>query len=187
MEEFDVSRISGARELFSRKGACCLRGVFEHRWIEMVRSGLEECSAKPSQLSKTWTSDAGGGQFFQDGFAWSRVEPLRKFVFESPAARLVAELMSSSSINLYMDHLLIREPMTNKETPWHHDTPYCFVDGDDFCTIWLPLDAVPLGQGLRLISGSHRWGKMFLPVEFASASAYAHAADTTDICEVVPD
>lgn len=182
----DLEQMAEARKQLDRQGACCVRGVFDLHWIEAVRAGLDQCLEKPSSLSKTWTAAQGGGQFFQDGFAWNRVDPLRKFVFESPAARLVADLMGSSRINLYMDHLLVREPMTDKPTPWHHDTPYCFVDGDDFCTVWFPLDPIPAGEGLKLVAGSHRWGKMFLPVEFGSATAYAHDADR-GAREVVPD
>lgn len=185
MTQLDMTDLSEARATLTRQGACCLRGVFEPHWLELVAAGIEQCAAAPSKLSKTWTGDGDQGRFFQDGFAWERFAPLRQFVFESPAARIAAELMGSKHVSLYMDHILVREPKTNKPTPWHHDTPYCFVDGADFCTIWLPLDPIPPGEGLKLVSGSHRWGKTFLPVEFGSQNAYATtgAADY----EYVPD
>jgi ectoine hydroxylase-related dioxygenase (phytanoyl-CoA dioxygenase family) len=187
MRETSNNQMSSARADLISKGACCLRGVFDRRWVEIVRSGIDECIDKPSPLSKTWSGNQGGGGFFQDVFAWRRVAPLRKFVFESPAARLAAELMGSSRINIYMDHLLVRDANTNKSTPWHHDTPYCFVDGDNFCAIWFPLDPIRQGEGIRLVSGSHRWGKMFLPVEFGSAELYPHDPTTGTTHDVMPD
>jgi ectoine hydroxylase-related dioxygenase (phytanoyl-CoA dioxygenase family) len=186
MKSFDSNAFAEARAEFSAKGACCLRGVFDLEWVELVRRGLDEAATRPSHLSKTWTGDQGQGQFFQDGFAWNRFEPLRNFIFESPAASVVARLMGSTRVGLYMDHILVREPNTNKTTPWHHDTPYCFVDGNDFCTIWFPLDPIAMGEGLKLVSGSHKWGKMFLPVEFGSTAAYAHEASERSY-ELVPD
>jgi ectoine hydroxylase-related dioxygenase (phytanoyl-CoA dioxygenase family) len=186
MKHVDQNHLSAARGEFTESGAICLRGVFDPRWIELVRVGVDECAANPSALSKTWTGDTSG-RFFQDGFAWNRVDPLRRFIFESPASQVVAELMDASKVHFYMDHILLRDPSTNKPTPWHHDTPYCFVEGQDFCTIWLPLDPIRHGEGLRLVKGSHRWGKMFLPVEFGSSQVYMNAAGNAVPYENVPD
>jgi ectoine hydroxylase-related dioxygenase (phytanoyl-CoA dioxygenase family) len=186
MAQTEQGRLSEARAEFAQTGAVCLRGVFDPHWIEQVRLGVDQCAAQPSSQAKTWTGESSG-KFFQDGFAWRRIDALRQFVFESPAARVVAELMQTARMNLYMDHILLREPNTNKATPWHHDTPYCFVDGDDFCTIWLPLDRIREGEGLRLVSGSHRWGKMFLPVEFDSSKVYTDAGGEAVAYEHVPD
>lgn len=176
--------LSEYRSTFVSDGACCVRNAFDADWLELVRSGLGNCYSNPSPQAKIWTG--GEGTFFQDGFAWRRIELLRKFVFESPAAKLVASLMGSSRVNLYMDHLLIRDPRTELATPWHHDTPYCQVDGRDFCTIWLPVDPIPLGEGLRLVRGSHTWGKMFLPVNFNSSSPYAATSEVAT-ADFIPD
>lgn len=173
-----------ARADFQRDGAYCVRNVFSPEWLDLVRRGLRDCSASPSSQSKTWTD--GRGTFFQDSFAWRRIEALRTFVFDSPAAKVVGSLMGSSAVHLYMDHLLMREPQTVLATPWHHDTPYCQVDGRDFCTLWLPLDPIAMGDGLRLVRGSHTWGRMFLPVNFNSSTPYDKASSGAS-ADVIPD
>jgi ectoine hydroxylase-related dioxygenase (phytanoyl-CoA dioxygenase family) len=182
------SALELARTELETKGATCVRGVFDPHWVERVRIGLDETIGQPSRFSKTWTDSNGEGRFFQDGFAWNRFEPLREFIFESPAGRLCAELMRSSRVNIYMDHILVREPNTDKSTPWHHDTPYCFVDGKDFCTIWFPVDPIARGEGIEIVAGSHRWGKLFFPVQFGSTQAYARDPSTAHLnCDTVPD
>lgn len=186
MTEIDATDISRARAELEDRGATCVRGAFDPHWLEVVRRGLDECVAAPSRFAKTWEGEHSKGRFFQDGFAWERFAPLRNFVFDSPAASLVSRLMGSEHVHIYMDHLLMRDPNTDKATPWHHDTPYCFVEGSQFCTIWLPLDPIALGEGLRLVSGSHRWGKMFLPVEFGSNAAYARL-ESAGAFDYVPD
>ena len=40
---------------------------------------------------------------------------------------LVGEILGWRRVNLYMDHVLHREAGAAAPTPWHHDTPYCFV------------------------------------------------------------
>lgn len=184
--QLDSQQLSAARTEFMESGAVCLRGMFDLSWIELVRLGIDQCAGNPSALSKTWAG-AQRGRFFQDGFAWNRFDTLRRFIFESPASRIVAGLMGASRVHLYMDHILLRDANTDRSTPWHHDTPYCFVDGKDFCTIWLPLDPIPQGEGLRLVKGSHRWGKTFLPVEFGTSQAYVNASGEPVSSECVPD
>ena len=40
--------------------------------------------------------------------------------------------------------------------------PYYCVDGEQVCSIWLPLDPVPKESGLEFVAGSHLLGKMFI-------------------------
>ena len=38
--------------------------------------------------------------------------------------------------------MLVKEPGTAARTPWHHDQSYYPVDGDDLCSLWIPVDPV---------------------------------------------
>src|SRR5687768_8238452 len=109
-----VSQLSETRAQFLAQGACCVRGAFTKEWLALVRAGIDACAAQPSKLAKVWQAEHGQGRFFQDGFAWERFEPLRRFVFESPAARIASELMGSAEIRLYMDHILVRDRNTDR-------------------------------------------------------------------------
>ena len=37
--------------------------------------------------------------------------------------------MQSQTVQLFHDHVLVKEPGTSKDTPWHSDGPYYFVNG----------------------------------------------------------
>ena len=65
-----------------------------------------------------------------------------------------------------------KEPGTQEITPWHHDLPYYGVEGTQLCSVWLPLDPVPLRACPEFIVGSHRWGKRFIPRLFVSHEGY---------------
>jgi hypothetical protein len=54
--------------------------------------------------------------------------------------------MGSESVVFYHEHVLTKEKGTSKATPWHHDQPYYPCDGDLNCTIWIPVDPVPIGE-----------------------------------------
>ena len=49
------------------------------------------------------------------------------------AAKIFQELTGSEKANIFYDHLLVKEPGTNAETPWHNDTSYWHVEGKDIC------------------------------------------------------
>jgi hypothetical protein len=49
---------------------------------------------------------------------------------EIQAAELAARMMESPYAVFYHEHVLDKEPGTEKATPWHQDQPYYPVDGD---------------------------------------------------------
>ena len=51
-----------------------------------------------------------------------------------------------------------KEPGTSKETPWHQDAPYYFVEGEQTVVSGSPVDPVREAT-LRTIAGSHQWEK----------------------------
>jgi ectoine hydroxylase-related dioxygenase (phytanoyl-CoA dioxygenase family) len=106
--------------------------------------------------------------FFEDYCNWERVEEFKDCMFNSFAAQIVAEATSSKSIQIFHDHLFIKEPGTNKETPWHQDMPYYCVDGNKTGSFWIPLDDIDKENNLKLILGSHKWKKLLRPTKWSN-------------------
>ena len=149
---------------YREDGAVALRGVFQPEWIEALRGGVETALQAPGEQAKDYAPD-GEGSFFTDHHMFLRFEPFRRFVYESPAADIAAALMGAVRVNVYDEHLLIKEPGTPNPTYWHHDLPYFRIRGDQVCSLWIPLDPVTVETGaMRFATGSHRWGKFFQPV-----------------------
>ena len=86
-------------------------------------------------------------------------------IFESEAGRVAAALMRSQSAQLFHDHVLVKEPGTAKQTPWHQDSPYYFVEGQQTLSFWIPVEPVE-GATLRCVKGSHKWPKPVLPTRW---------------------
>jgi len=51
----------------------------------------------------------------------------------------------------------VKEPGTAATTPWHNDTSYWHLRGEQVCSVWLALDEVPRERGLSYVKASHRW------------------------------
>ena len=171
----DRSRPVSEREIatFQHDGAICLRQKFDQKWLDLIAEGIEQNLAAPSEYAESLSSEGTSARFFSDYCNWRRIPEFQTFVYDSPAAEIVARLMGSNKAIFYHDHLLIKEPGTQRETPWHHDQPYYPVNGQQMCSLWLPLDPVPLHTSLRFVKGSHTWGRWFVPRKFATSRNYA--------------
>ena len=160
-------------------GVVALGGVFDTAWIETLRDGVEDALASPGPFSKDY-APPGQGRFFADHSMFLRFDAFRRFAWDSPAAGIAARLMGAAKINLYNEHLLVKEPGTETLTYWHHDLPYFRIAGDQITSLWIPLDPVTEATGaLRFAVGSHRWGKHFRPIRIGVGDLI-EAADEMD-------
>jgi len=105
----------------------------------------------------------------------------------SPAAEVAADLMQSNRVQMFHDHVLVKEPGTSMATPWHQDGPYYFVEGRQTVSFWSPLDPVRAAT-LRCVAGSHRWEKEVLPTRWVSETGFfADGLEDTQQYMPVPD
>lgn len=164
-------------EDFQRDGATVVRGVFTD-WVDVMAEGVAQNMAAPGEhASENAVSE---GRFFDDYCNWTRIAPFEKVVRESPAAALAASAMQSQSAQFFHDHVLVKEPGTPKPTPWHQDSPYYFVEGQQTVSLWIPLDRVREAS-LRFIAGSHKWERMVRPVSWSDDSDFYNSGEWTPV------
>ena len=121
--------------------------------------------------------------FLSEKFMWTFDPDFRAYIFESPAARVAGTLMRSRKVNVFYDHLTVKDPGAVSPTPWHQDLNYWPTEGRQVCSLWLALDDVGLANGgLEFVRGSHRWGNRYRPFDFRGT-----AEVETDEFEKLPD
>ena len=151
---------------YQADGVIIVKEIFKD-WIEPLRKGFKKVLDNPSKHGRE-NVDKNQGRFFEDYCNWERIEEFKDCMFNSPAAQIVAEATNSKSIQIFHDHLFIKEPGTNKETPWHQDMPYYCVDGNDTGSFWIPLDEVNKENNLKLILRSNKWKKLLRPTKWSN-------------------
>jgi len=169
---------------FDENGAVVLRGAVSSEWLERLAEGLEKNLRDPSPYGCRYTKEGEPGSFRDDYCNWQRITEFRDFIFDSGIARVLAELLRSDTLRIFHEHVLVKEPGTREVSPWHQDQPYYCVDGEQVCSLWLPLDPVPRTICPRFVAGSHRWGRLFAPRKFADQKPYDGALEHF---EPVPD
>lgn len=158
-----------------RDGVAPLRGVFSEDWLALLRDGVEQAMSSPSTVSKDYAKK-GKGRFFTDHFMYRRLEPFRRFLYDSPAAAIAARLLGARKLNLFDEHLLVKEPGTENPTYWHQDLPYFEMTGTQLVSLWIPLDPVTAVTGaLKFVPGSHLWGKLYRPIRIGLGDEVAES------------
>ena len=160
----------GADDLaaFRRDGVVCLRQVFDRAWLDLLTRGIEENLERPSpkQEIRRPSGRDDGPRYIEDFWVWSDFKPFERFVRQSPAAALAAQLLDARRINLVMDNWFLREAGATARPPWHHDISYFDFEGS-MCVLWLPLDETSKEDGIAFVRGSHLWNRLFLRTYFA--------------------
>ena len=149
-------------EAFARDGVVCLRGLFDQAWVSRLRDAMDQVIANPSDEGKLLNPDGTPGRFERDLFMWMRDDAFRGLVFDSPLGEIAAGCMRSQRVTFIVDMMLTKEPQTPWPTPWHHDLPYGWYDGNQVCGLWLSLDHATKDSGaVDWVRGSHKWGSWF--------------------------
>jgi ectoine hydroxylase-related dioxygenase (phytanoyl-CoA dioxygenase family) len=157
-------------ERFQRDGAVCVRQLFTPGEIATLRAGVDANLANLSPRAKVASTPDDPGRFVEDFCTWQNNPRYRRFIFESSLAQAAGLLMRSSTVRLYHDHMLTKEPGTRSATPWHQDQPYYNIEGRQNVSFWIPVDPVARESTLEFVAGSHL-GPWLMPRTFMDAQA----------------
>ena len=157
-------------ERFQRDGAVCIRGLFRPAEMALLRDAIDENLAHLSPRAKIASGAGDPGRFVEDFCNWQDNAGYRRFIHESAVAETAGRLMRSSTVRLYHDHMLTKEPGTRQRTPWHQDQPYYNVEGRQNASFWIPVDSVSRESTLEFVAGSHL-GPWRMPRTFLDAQA----------------
>jgi ectoine hydroxylase-related dioxygenase (phytanoyl-CoA dioxygenase family) len=177
-------------DTFARDGVVHLRGVLDAALIDRMRAAVDAELDAPTMTDLTAMGDALGdagapltrveragaaaprGQFRAGTDHWVETPEFLAFARDTPIPGIVAELLGSGRLWLYEDSVLVKEPGTADRTAFHQDLAYFHVDGDQVCTVWIPLDPVDATNGaVQYVRGSHRDRTTYRPNFFVTTQS----------------
>ena len=157
-------------EAYQQDGVVMITGLFAHH-VDALRKGVERNMDAPGPYASENKKSGETGRFFDDYCNWERIPEFVDIVRDPAIAAAAGALMGSQRVQMFHDHVLVKEPGTSMATPWHSDGPYYFVSGQQTISFWVPLDPVEHAS-LRCVAGSHRWEKDVLPTRWTSEEAF---------------
>lgn len=125
-------------ETFQRNGFIKLKEVLSPGLLGHLRTELATLLDA--------AGDQMGSRFGSLEMMWPDNELIRQLVFSKRLARMAAELLRVDRIRLYHDNALSKQPGCGR-TPWHFDGHHFPIATRDVCTVWIPLQAIPINMG----------------------------------------
>jgi len=144
-------------EAFHRDGAILLKNVISSDWVDLLREGTDAAIEQPDVMSENL------GTLRVDQFPAAKASALRRLVEESPLAQIVGRTLESA-VRFYMDQLFFKPKGRFLPTPWHQDTCYYNLAGNDLIRAWVSPDRVPRAVSLEVVRGSHLWNVTYSPL-----------------------
>ena len=155
---------------YQADGVVLVRGLFADH-VQSLRAGIAQNMAEPGPFASTNDRAGETGLFFDDYCNWQRIDAFGAAARSPKVIEAAATLMGSKTVQMFHDHVLVKEPGTSMATPWHQDAPYYFVQGQQTVSFWSPLDPVTTAT-LRCVAGSHQWAKDVVPTRWVSEDAF---------------
>ena len=143
------------RDVYQRDGVVCIRKVVDQDWIELLRNQVDIVRQDADAHGVTGPSHSEN--MISVCYMWRKPGVIRDFVFKSPVGQVVGEVIGSSFIRIYHDHLFVKPPKSPTIMPWHNDESAWPVKGEMAPNIWVALDPVSDENGrVEFLAGYHQ-------------------------------
>ena len=103
------------RNEFLENGVVLLKQIIEPDWILELQKGLEYNFQNPSIYKCVYEKYNGDEVFYDDYCNWNRISEYRNFIFNSNISKIAALLMNSKKVNLFHEHVLVKEKGSKRE------------------------------------------------------------------------
>ena len=74
----------------------------------------------------------------------------------SPLPKLITEIWGTPDVWFMYEQVFLKEGGESRRTPWHQDSSYLTIAGNDLAVAWISFDPVSKPDSLEFVRGSHR-------------------------------
>jgi ectoine hydroxylase-related dioxygenase (phytanoyl-CoA dioxygenase family) len=143
--------IDALRETMARDGVACLRGLLSAAQLADVTAAYEWTR---DHRSPAFTTMGGDDRSWQDLSNPESYAAYAGMLSRSPIPPLLKALWGGGPV-WYMYEQIFHKEATENFTPWHQDTPYMPIAGEQLAVCWISLEGVSRASTLEYCRGSH--------------------------------
>ena len=144
------------QEEFRKNGVVYIANALDPKSMAMAQEAYNWSLAHPSPGSGNFVTKDSPATFYQDLANSQALAPYRKLLEESPAADIAAQLWGTPDVWFMYEQVFLKEGGESRRTPWHQDSSYLPIDGDDIAVMWISFEPVAKENSLEFVRGSHR-------------------------------
>jgi len=146
---------------YQRDGAVLIKGALEPDAVHLLETGVEEVYRQLGRRYTSLRSASGEGETSVREYVTQDSPSLRSLVDSGVVGEMGAALMQTSSAQLVLDQVFYKTRGPIVPTPWHQDTPFLRVRGNELIRLWFPCDCSPRQLTVQVVRGSHRWNVVY--------------------------
>jgi ectoine hydroxylase-related dioxygenase (phytanoyl-CoA dioxygenase family) len=147
--------IAELREAYARDGVVFLPRALDAAALADAQAAYDWSLAHPGPLASN-IPQATQSTFYQDLYNPDCLTGYRAMLEASPAPALVADLWGTRDVWFMYEQVFLKEGGDTRRTPWHQDSSYLAVAGEDLAVVWITFDACSADQSLEFVRGSHK-------------------------------
>jgi ectoine hydroxylase-related dioxygenase (phytanoyl-CoA dioxygenase family) len=146
--------LSALAEAYARDGVVHIPRALDAKALAAAEAAYDWSLAHPGPLASN-IRQATDATFYQDLYNPDCLTGYRTMLEASPIPRIVADLWGSDPVWFMYEQVFLKEGGESRRTPWHQDSSYLAVAGDDLAVAWITFDPVSRADSLEFVKGSH--------------------------------
>jgi ectoine hydroxylase-related dioxygenase (phytanoyl-CoA dioxygenase family) len=154
-----MSITEAAQKAFQRDGVVHLPGALNAKALAEAQAAYDWSLANPGPRAGN-IRQANDSLFRQDLYNPDCLSGYRSMLEASPVPEICASLWGSDDVWFMYEQVFLKEGGETRRTPWHQDSSYLAIGGDDIAVAWITFDACSAATSLEFIRGSHK-GTLF--------------------------
>ncbi len=143
-------------EEFRENGVVLIERALDPASLQTAEEAYNWSLAHPSPGSSNFVSKDSAATFYQDLANPQALAAYRKMLEASPAADIAAALWGTPEVWFMYEQVFLKEGGESRRTPWHQDSSYLPIDGNDIAVVWISFQPVAKDNSLEFVRGSHR-------------------------------
>jgi hypothetical protein len=143
-------------EAYARDGVVHIPGALDAAALAEAEAAWAWSLANPGPLASKVPTRASDATFYQDLYNPDVLTGYRPMLEASPVPRLVADLWGGGDVWFMYEQVFLKEGGEARRTPWHQDSSYLAVAGEQLAVAWITFDAVAKADSLEFVRASHR-------------------------------
>jgi len=142
-------------EQFQQDGVVCLQDALSATTLDLALEAYQWSLAHPGPGASELPA-VGSGRFYQDLANPAALTAYRQLLAQPEIGGIIAALWGHAPVWFMYEQVFMKTGGTTRRTPWHQDSPYLPVSGQDLAVMWMSFDPVAADQALEFVPGSHR-------------------------------
>ena len=142
------------RERYLSQGAAYVEAGLGAQALSLAQAAYDWSLANPGPGAALLPNKAGG-EFYQDLANPNSFAAYDRLIHHPDITNLVRNAFQGNSGWFMYEQVFKKHGGETRRTPWHQDTPYLPVSGQDLVVIWISFDEVDDDAALEFVAGSH--------------------------------